>query len=77
MAKLTQAQQRTVSVIAHALIIKDLENKVVEMKGVEAAYLKDQSAKDRALIEFFYAELKRIPADMARMMEKDGNGTSP
>lgn len=74
MAKISQAQRHAASIIAHALWATQLANKVEGMKGFEPTWFKAQTPHDRALVDFFRAELKRIPGDMAKMMEKENDG---
>lgn len=76
MARLSAAQQHAASVIAHAIVVRSMASNVQDMEGFEDFYLKKLSAQDRALVKHFRAELKRIPEDLARMMEKDRNGPS-
>lgn len=77
MVKLKKAQENIVSVIAHAVVASSIANNVKGMEGFEAFHLNRLSARDRALVDFFRAEIKRIPADMAGMMEKGRNGPPP
>lgn len=76
MARISQAQQAAISVIAHLIWASQIQRNVQGMAGFEQHWLKKQTPHDRALVEFFQAELKRIPGDMAKMMEEERNGPS-
>lgn len=76
MARVSQSQKHAVSLIAHAVMAKDMAGKIEGFDGYYAFWLKQQSTNDRALVKLFLDELKRIPADLLKMMkEEKRNGT--
>ncbi len=77
MARVSQSQRSAVSVIAHAILIKDMSGKVKGFQGFYDFLLKDLSANDRALVKLFLEELKRIPADLLKMIEEEKRNGTP
>ncbi|BBE51814.1 hypothetical protein OYT1_ch2298 [Ferriphaselus amnicola] len=71
MAKLSTATEHALSVIAHASMAKDVSRNVEGMGGFYEFWLKDQSPKDRDLIESYLKLSKAAYKDKAAMLAKD------
>ena len=77
MARVSQSQRHAVWVIAHAAMAKDMSRKIKGFEGYYEFWLKQQSAHDRALVTLFLDELKRIPADLMKMVEEEKRNGTP
>jgi hypothetical protein len=76
--KPTVATQELIDVLAHILIMSDLDKNCPGCKGMLDAYLnKTLTQRQRAIFEAFQAHTKKVRKRLAELMEqdKDNEGT--
>ncbi|SDI53209.1 hypothetical protein [Propionivibrio dicarboxylicus] len=76
MARLTKAQKRVISIIAHGLVAESISRNVEGLQGFRDFIENSMDATERAIVKFFVDELKRIPKELATEIEEWKNGTS-
>jgi hypothetical protein len=75
MAKLSASTEHALSVVAHALMAKGMQANVAGMSGFYDFWLKEQTSKDREIVEQFKRLSNAARSDLASMLKKDiGNG---
>lgn len=71
MARLSASAEHALSVVAHASMAKDMAKNVEGMGGFYEYWLKEQTPKDREIIESYLKLSRRAYKDLAAMLAKD------
>lgn len=77
MAKLSASAGHALSVVAHALMAKGISVNVEGMSGFYEFWLKEQTPKDREIVDAFLKLNQTARKDFSAMLAKDmkgGNG---
>lgn len=76
MAKLSAAVEHALSVIAHASMAKEIASNVDGMGGFYEFWLKEETPKDREIIESYLKLSKQANKDFSAMLAKDLKGSN-
>lgn len=71
MAKLSASAEHALSVVAHASMAKDMAKNVEGMGGFYEFWLKEQTPKDREIVESYIKLSKLAYKDFTAMLAKD------
>lgn len=71
MAKFSAATEHALSVVAHAGMANGISKNVEGMKGFLEFWLKEQSAKDREIVDHFHKLSTKANKDLSAMLAKD------
>ncbi len=71
MAKLSASAEHALSVVAHASMAKDMAKNVEGMGGFYEFWLKEQTPKDREIVESYIKLSKLAYKDFTSMLAKD------
>lgn len=71
MVKLSAATKHALSLVAHAMMAKGISNNVTGMGSFYDFWMKEQTPKDREIIEAFLQLSTRARKDFSAMLAKD------
>lgn len=76
MAKLSISTQHALSVIAHAVMAKEIASNVKGFAGFYEFWLKEQVLKDREILETFLKLSTKARKDFSAMLARDMKGNN-
>jgi hypothetical protein len=76
MAKLSTSTEHALSVVAHAIMAKGMASNVEGFAAFYEFWLKDQTPKDRAIVEVFLKLSTQARTDFSAMLAKDLEGSN-
>lgn len=76
MAKLSISTEHALSVVAHAVMAKEMDSNVEGFSGFYDFYLKDQAPKDREIIKQFLKISTQARKDFSAMLARDMKGSN-
>lgn len=76
MPKLSAATEHALSIIAHAVMAKGMASNVEGFSGFYEFWLKEQTLKDREIVEAFTKLSTQARKDFSAMLAKDMKGSN-